>query len=94
MAIDRAGFMVDPTSCAAGRQVTATLGSSEGASATVSRPYATTGCKELPFKPSFSAETPGKASFNGNGAGLTVHLVPPSEGAGSSDPEANLHEVG
>jgi hypothetical protein len=53
VAIDRPGFMLNPTSCTA-RSVNATVTSAEGASAPVSSRFQAGGCRALPFKPSLS----------------------------------------
>ncbi|MGO9791462.1 MAG: hypothetical protein ACLP8S_18770 [Solirubrobacteraceae bacterium] len=68
--VNRPGFMLNPTSCAAQR-VGATISAAQGASSTVSTPFEVGGCQNLPFAPSFSASTQGRASKAG-GASLTV----------------------
>jgi len=50
VAIDKPGFMVNPTSCTA-RQVAATVSSAQGASAAASSRFQVGGCTALPYKP-------------------------------------------
>jgi hypothetical protein len=71
--IDRPGFTLNPTSCAQ-QHVTGTISAAQGAAANVSSPFAATGCRTLPFKPSFSAATRGPTS-KANGASLTVRVA-------------------
>ncbi len=71
--LNAAGFVFNPTSCAA-LSITGTVQGSEGASENVSAPFAAAGCKNLPFKPSLSASTQAKASREG-GASLTVKVA-------------------
>jgi len=78
--IDREGFMFNPTNCSQ-LQVTGTITGAQGASASVSSPFAVTGCKSLPFKPSFKVSTLAKTSRK-NGAAL--HVVVQS-GAGQAN---------
>jgi hypothetical protein len=81
----RSGFMFDPTNCEA-RQVTATMQSAEGASASAATPFAVAGCAALSFSPRFSASTQEMISRRG-GAALTVKVnYPPG-------PQANLRTV-
>jgi hypothetical protein len=97
ISIDREGFMFNPTNCNQ-QQVVSSVGSAfeggaAGPTASVSAPFAVTGCKDLPFKPAFTAATSGKTS-KADGASLRVRVVPPSEGpqsAGSG--EANIARV-
>ncbi len=72
VAIDREGFIFNPTSCTA-KQVTARLDAEQGASASLSVPFAVEGCKNLPFKPSFKVSTQGGTSKK-NGASLDVKI--------------------
>jgi hypothetical protein len=71
VAIDRAGFLFNPTNCAA-LAVGATLKSSDGATQDVSSPYQATGCDALPYAPKMTATT--TAAKRGQPAGLTVNL--------------------
>lgn len=68
--IDRPGFMLNPTSCAP-QTVSATIAAAQGASAAVSAPFDVGGCQSLPFAPSLTASTQGRASKAG-GASLNV----------------------
>lgn len=70
--VDRQGFMRDPTGCTR-KQVTVTIESAQGATATVARPYAVTGCANLPFKPSFKVATSARHSRR-DGAVLDVKV--------------------
>ncbi|MEA2496155.1 MAG: hypothetical protein QOJ29_4066, partial [Thermoleophilaceae bacterium] len=71
VAIDRAGFLFNPTNCGP-LAVAATLKSSDGATQDVSSPYQATGCDALPYAPKMTATT--KAAKRGQPAGLTVNL--------------------
>jgi hypothetical protein len=85
LAIDRAGFMLNPTSCGA-LSIATTVFSSLGSSALASSPFTLTGCESLPFEPGVSASTQAPSSRE-EGAGLNVALTYPAEG------EANLAAV-
>ena len=88
--IDRAGFMFDPTSCAA-MSIAGAVASSEGASESVSSHFQAANCANLPFKPTFTVSTLGKTS-KANGASLDVKLTSkggPQPGGG----EANVRSV-
>jgi hypothetical protein len=87
--IDREGFMFNPTNCSQ-LHVSGTVSGdmpdgSPGATVPVSTPFAVAGCKNLPFKPSFTALAQAKHSKK-NGASL--HVVVKS-GAG----QANIGSV-
>jgi hypothetical protein len=82
--IDKQGFMFNPTNCDQ-QQVTGTITSAQGATASVSSPFAVTGCAGLPFKPVFTASTQGKTS-KANGASLVVKVA-------QKPGEANIHKV-
>ncbi|MEA2424974.1 MAG: hypothetical protein QOH13_1384 [Thermoleophilaceae bacterium] len=71
VAIDRAGFLFNPTNCDA-LAVGATLKSSDGATQDVSSPFQATGCDALPYAPKMTATT--QAAARGKPAGLTVNL--------------------
>jgi hypothetical protein len=71
--LDRPAFTLNPTSCAA-MSVTASIGSSNGTTATPSNRFQVGGCSGLPFKPALSASTQAKAS-KANGASLTVKVA-------------------
>jgi hypothetical protein len=73
-------FTFNPTSCSS-QSITAAISSAEGASVGVSSPFQATGCANLPFKPSLTAATVGKASKAG-GASLDVKVA---SGAGQAN---------
>jgi hypothetical protein len=88
--IDRAGFMFDPTNCAA-MSIAGAVASSEGASEGVSSRFQAANCATLPFKPTFTVSTQGRIS-KADGASLTVKLASkggPQAGGG----EANIRSV-
>ena len=89
IAIDRPGFMVDPTSCSrmtvGGLATGALPDGSNGSSVAVSSPYQAAGCRGLRFGPKISATVAGRATRAG-GASLKV-LVTASPG------EANIGKV-
>ncbi len=87
--LDRPEFVLNPTDCAP-QAVAATLSSTQGATASLSRPFTAAGCKGLPFKPGFSASTVGKAS-KADGASLDVRVS--SKGGPQSGEEANIAAV-
>jgi hypothetical protein len=70
VAIDRQGFMFNPTDCDP-LAMNGTLTSTQGASAAVSSHFQAANCAALPFKPVFSVSTQAKTSKQ-NGASLTV----------------------
>ena len=82
--IDKEHFVINPTNCSQ-LQYTGTATGNQGAAATLSVPFAATGCASLPFKPGFKITTPGKASKH-NGAGLTVAFT-------STPGQANIKSV-
>lgn len=88
VAIDRPGFMFNPTNCNA-QQITASVVGSQNTTATVASPFAVGGCKSLAFKPSFKVATSGHTSKKG-GASLDAKLSFP---AGSLGSEANVASV-
>jgi hypothetical protein len=73
--VTKQGFMLNPTNCSQ-QQVSATLGGAEGGGAQVSSPFGITGCKSLPFKPTFTASTQAHTS-KANGASLDVKITYP-----------------
>jgi hypothetical protein len=85
IAIDRPGFIFNPTSCR-GQRLSGTITSAQGVSAGVSSPFAVVGCAGLAFKPSFTVSTQARTSKKG-GASLDVKVGYPS-GA-----QANIHSV-
>jgi hypothetical protein len=82
--VNREGFTFNPTNCEP-LQVTGSVVSAQGASVGVSSPFTASGCKSLPFKPSFTVSTQAKTSKK-LGASLVVKTSYP---AGS----ANIHSV-
>jgi hypothetical protein len=82
--LDRPGFTLNPTSCDA-MSVTASLSSSDGATAAPANHFQVGNCSGLQFKPSLTASTKGKAS-KVNGASLTVKIA-------AKPGEANIHKV-
>ena len=84
--INRPEFMFNPTNCTP-TAITATLSSSEGASASLSTPFQVTNCATLKFKPKFAVSTPAKTSRT-EGTSLAVKLTyPVAEG------QANIAKV-
>jgi hypothetical protein len=73
VAINRPGFMFNPTNCEA-KQVTASVQGSLGATAQVSNPFAAAGCKGLPFSPKLTFSTQARTSKK-NGASLVSKVV-------------------
>jgi hypothetical protein len=82
--VDRPAFMFNPTNCT-GKQVTGTLASAQGTVSQVASPFAASGCKNLPFKPKFTATTKARTS-KANGASLSVKV-------GSTPGQANIAKV-
>ncbi len=76
VAINRQGFLINPTNCGALTTETA-LTSSLGATQSISTPFQATGCSSLAFKPKFSASSNGKTS-RANGAALNAKVSYPS----------------
>jgi hypothetical protein len=74
VAIDRAGFISNPTNCAP-QQVNGLL-SSARASSQISVPFAVTGCARLPFSPRVSASTEARVSRE-DGASLSLRIQEP-----------------
>jgi hypothetical protein len=93
VAIDRQGFMFNPTDCDP-MAIAGTISSNEGASAAVSNHFQVANCATLPFKPVFSASTLAGGKANGNGASLDVKIATkqgPDVKAGEE--EANIRKV-
>ena len=90
--IDREHFTFNPTGCEP-ETVTGTISSAQGSTAHVQSAFQAGGCRNLTFKPSFTASTQGNDSGRGNGASLTVrvatHQGPTAAGGG----EANIAKV-
>lgn len=76
VAINRQGFLVNPTNCGVLSANTA-LVSTFGATDALSTPFQATGCGSLAFKPKFSASTSARTSRH-NGASLFVKVGYPT----------------
>jgi hypothetical protein len=83
-------FTFNPTNCSQ-LAVTASVAGTGGTTASVSSPFAASGCAGLPFKPVFTASTQGKAT-KAQGASMDARLSFPAAAAGSSSPgvDANI----
>jgi hypothetical protein len=79
VAIDRPGFIFNPTNCNP-TQISGKLSSTEGAASNVLVPFQVTNCRVLGFNPKFSVSTSGKTS-RAAGASLDAKLTyPPGQG--------------
>lgn len=78
--IDRAGFMVNPTSCE-GSTMHATISSTGGASEVASAPFNVANCAKLAFAPKLTASTKAKVSRR-LGASLKVKITQKAGEAG------------
>jgi hypothetical protein len=76
LAINRQGFLINPTNCAA-MSVSSTLTSSFGATQALSTPFQAGGCAGLTFAPKFGASSNAKTS-RANGAALVTNINIPS----------------
>jgi hypothetical protein len=76
LAINRQGFLVNPTNCAA-LTTSSTLTSSQGATQGTSTGFQATGCSGLAFAPKFGASSNAKTS-RANGAALVTNINVPS----------------
>jgi hypothetical protein len=88
--VNRPGFMFNPTSCGA-QSIGGTITSRQGASSPVSSPFEATNCATLPFKPTLSVSTAGRASKAG-GASLDVRISSKG-GPQAAGEEANIRSV-
>jgi hypothetical protein len=70
VSVDRPGFQFNPTGCNP-LTIAATLTGSEGATSQAPTPFQVSGCQNLPFKPTVSAQTQGKTS-RAEGASLKL----------------------
>jgi hypothetical protein len=92
VSINRQGFLVNPTSCAANLATESTVtgligttlgapGASFGTPVNLSTPFSLTGCNKLPFKPAYKVTTAGTfTKKNGTSLETTLNLA-----AGSSN---------
>jgi hypothetical protein len=92
--IDRPGFMFNPTNCDQ-QEFTGTGTSAQGASAPIASRFQLGSCRNLTFKPSFTASTRGNGQPKGKGASLTVKIA--TKQGPNSNPaavnEANISKV-
>jgi hypothetical protein len=72
VAVNRQGFLINPTNCGLLATESA-LGAQQGGSQNVSTPFQVTGCSSLVFKPSFGA-TAGAKTSRTNGVSLVTKL--------------------
>jgi hypothetical protein len=79
VSVDRAGFIVNPTNCAA-LSVKGTIASTDGTVASVASPFEAANCATLPFKPTFGALTASRTSKR-DGVSLHVHVGAPAGSA-------------
>jgi hypothetical protein len=86
IAINRQGYLINPTNCGS-LATESKLGAQQGGAQTVSTPYQATGCSSLAFKPKFGVSTGAKTS-RANGASLVTKLNFHPKG-----PEANVKSV-
>jgi hypothetical protein len=84
VAVNRPNFIFNPTNCTP-LAVESVLGSTLGASQSISSPFQVSGCERLPFKPGFGVSSGGKTS-KANGASITVKIT-------QSPGQANVHQV-
>ncbi len=89
--IDRPGFMFNPTNCSQ-QAIAGTITSAQGASASVSSPFAVTNCAALAFKPSFTASTQANTSKL-NGASLDVKISTKAGEANIAKTDVSLPSV-
>jgi hypothetical protein len=80
--ITRPRFTFNPTNCNP-HAITATLTSTQGATAPLTVPFQATNCATLKFHPDFKASTSGKTSKE-NGASLTTKILYPPTPPGTS----------
>ncbi|HWF31656.1 MAG TPA: hypothetical protein VG188_03765 [Solirubrobacteraceae bacterium] len=88
VAVNRAGFLFNPTNCGA-LATNTLLSSTAGAAQTLASPFAVANCSALPFKPNFSAASAASTNatqLKANGASLHVNLL-------QGIHQANIHSV-
>jgi hypothetical protein len=88
--LNNPAFTFNPTSCSQ-LSITGTIASTQGTTANVASPFATSGCKNLPFKPVFTASTVANAS-KAHGASLDVRVTSKG-GQQAGGGEANIKSV-
>ncbi len=88
LTIDNPQFAFNPTNCGQ-LAVAGVITGAQGASESVSTPFAASGCNNLAFKPVFKVAT-GQHTSRASGASLDVKISA-KEGPGSG--EANIHSV-
>ncbi len=86
--VERAGFTFNPTDCNK-MAIIGTIGSAQGASASVTTPFQVTNCAALKFQPKFAVTSSGRTSRL-KGASLSVKLTYPKTPQGT---EANIARV-
>ena len=86
--VDRPDFTFNPTNCSR-NEISAAITGSLGTRASVSTPFAVTGCRNLKFRPKLVAVTSAKTSRR-TGAGLDTKLTYPQAPFGS---QANIRKV-
>jgi hypothetical protein len=86
--VNRENFTLNPTSCNP-MQISSTLSSGQGQSATISSPFQASNCQALAFKPQFNVSTSGRTSRK-DGASLAVKLTYPTSVLGK---QANIAMV-
>jgi hypothetical protein len=86
--IDRPDFIFNPTNCSP-LNISGSMTSLQGSTATLSSPFQVTGCGDLGFKPQFKVSTSGHTS-RANGASLDARL---SFASGALGKQANIASV-
>ena len=97
IAINRSGFIFNPTSCAP-TSLDGTIVGGEGAQAPVSSSFQVANCKNLKFSPKLTALTRANGELTGHGASLHIVVVPGASSSSSSSAsaptaQANMHSL-